>query len=229
MTDIQIRFYFDMKSLAQLGITLVVVFSALLSHSQRAFGQSDSTWIEQPQTRHVISIAPLGVVNKLRTSYYNIHEGYTIGGHLSYYYSGFQGIQANPQLRIHFGTRPHSAFYIMANAPFFAGKSMGWTETYTSGNGDVERYKYTDVRITSVGGGAALGYFAFLGNSKRFFIDTYLGAKISTYRQHDTRRVIFLNDGTSQEAGQRFLEGLSWYLVGPGSVFQGHFGIGWRL
>ena len=175
--------------------------------------KSDSTLSSGGKTQ-LISVAPIGLINKFRVKYERqINNDFTFGTYFNYYWGLYKGVRIDPIFRFYLGDEAPEGVYLQAKLvigyfknPFTYYNDQGvYQDGYWFGNG---------------GAGVNIGYQTLTGKSNNWVIDINVGFKIVSPVGNPND---YTYDGTDVNA----IENGIWYLTGPGSIFDGHIGIGY--
>jgi hypothetical protein len=163
-------------------LTLVALFLANFPTKAQEVPKDSSNYIGS----HIISIAPLGLIDKIRIRYeYVASKRMTYGAQASYYYDRvFTGFQLVAIARRYISRRSAPfGFYVMGQAGIAYHHATAYDGIYTRSNGgflSYPSYYYTNsYQVQSFGllTGIGLGYQRSFGKRKRIILDTYLGLK----------------------------------------------------
>ncbi|MFQ3575570.1 MAG: DUF3575 domain-containing protein [Cytophagales bacterium] len=170
----------------------------------------------------MIKFHPLWTFSKIRFQYENVrNERTTIGVLGSLHYAWFKGIQIGPQLRYYFGKHdaPKGA-YLQLQAQVF---SMQCTHTFFVNYANYQDEFTQTKRASGYGAGFGIGKQWLLGNHENIVIDLMFGLKYhripanAFFFSHTDKNGVYHEDDSPRNV---------WYVLGPGSIFNNHLGIG---
>lgn len=173
-------------------------------------GQNSASPDEEERPRTILSIAPLGIVNKFRFKGEFALTGWiSAGSQVSVYFGLYPGYQVSPFLRLYLPGNAPDGFYLQPFMGYYRHRTP--EITYTVGNnGEILQEVF---RIKGVGFGAVIGYQYLAGRSKNWAIDFNMGYK-------------------SFPAGLNRAYNLTdfiWYTTGPGSPISATFQVGYAF
>lgn len=166
----------------------------------------------------VISYAPAGFVNKIRfKSEFPVSSRVSTGAFVSLYYFTFRGPEVEPYLRWYVSEDYPEGFYVQlkASAGYYSSR-MEFTHMVSDSLTMTVKQTHS---FPAFGAGIAFGY-QYVTRKQRLF-DFFAGYKNVPFAGPDH---IFEN-GMAYRTDSDFL----WYAIGPGSYFNGHFGIGYSF
>jgi hypothetical protein len=166
----------------------------------------------------IFSYAPAGFVSKIRVKFeIPLNTTISTGTFFNLHYLFFKGPEAEPFVRFYHSDEYPEGFYsqIKLSAGFFSSR-MDYTHTFTDSTiSTIER----NSSFPGFGAGFAFGYQFLTRRSKHF--DFFLGFKYMPFLGKE----YMYSDGLLYKTEYDFY----WYLFGPGSRFNGHFGIGYSF
>ncbi|KAA9325313.1 hypothetical protein F0P96_20130 [Hymenobacter busanensis] len=186
---------------------------------------------------------PLGLINKVRgQAEVGLGRQFGLGLVGSYYYLGdVTGPKLEPYLRFYTSPKRFGhGFYVQGKVSFGRFTSTfnyDRTATVYRPDGFLEsitaEYELPITRrFDAVGGGAGVGYQFRAGRAHRVVIDVYAGLQYTPL----PRTVGSYSETVREPSGRRtvtewdaFDADVQWYLIGPGSVFNGMASIGYTL
>lgn len=218
----------------------------LLAATAPAVAQQTAPRPETSPVVFTLRVNPLGVLNKARGQAEITFGPVGVGVVGTHYYAGsFVGPKAELYGRFYTGRRLAEGFYVQAKAS--AGRyacrptydlalttydSRGFLKTL----GSETAVDLGERRFTSAGGGSGVGYQFRLGGGRRLVVDAYAGLQYLPLPADldDFARIVRTTrnpDGGRTEAAYTSTSDTSteWYLLGPGSVFNGMASIGYTF
>ena len=172
-----------------------------------------SSMVSMAQT-NVITLAPLGIVNKFRVKYEcKLTDNITVGAFANCYYGVYKGFRADPFIRIYTSGKAPQGFYLQAKACI---GSFSKNVQYSNST-DTTSIKRTWL---TYGGGMACGYQCLLGKSK-IPLDIMFGFAYSPFT---APRSIIVNESKLNTSDQ-----ILWGFTGPGSFLNASFEIGFAF
>ena len=187
--------------------TAILIFLAVNSFAQTPFENSV-----------IISYAPAGFVSKVRMkAEFPISEKYSTGAFLSLYYLFFKGPEAEPFVRMYLSDEYPEGFYtqLKLSGGYFS-SNMEFSHTFADSSVSSVKQNHS---FPGIGIGLAFGYQYITRKQKH--LDFFIGYKYMPFRGPDHVYV----QGVTHRTEYDFY----WYLIGPGSYFNGHFGIGYSF
>lgn len=166
----------------------------------------------------IFSYAPAGFVSKVRLKMeMPLNSTISAGTFLSLHYLFFKGPEAEPFIRFYHSDEWPEGFYsqVKISAGYFT-SSIKYTNI--APDSTIRNLEKTS-SFPGFGAGFAFGYQYLTRRSKHF--DFFLGFK---YMPFLGKEYIY-SDGLLYRTEYDFY----WYLLGPGSRFNGHFGIGYSF
>ncbi len=166
----------------------------------------------------VVTVAPLGLVNKFRVKYEQQmnSKDISLGTYLNIYYGYFEGARVDPFIRFYFFSENLRGLYLQL-------KVMGG---FFQSNLEYKYYGTVDTLSTkkmtgfsSFGGGPAVGYQWYIND--KIPVDAFVGFNLSKMSAPTS----ILRDNQKYELYDDAL----WYVTGPGSIFHFHVGIGFKF
>ena len=128
----------------------------------------------------------------------------------------FDGVRMDPFIRLYLGNEAPKGIYLQAKVVVgYLNNSLVYT--------DVDGNTIDGNWFASGGAGINIGYQALTGKSENWVIDINIGFKLVT--PVTGSKDITTSGGNNAYAAENAI----WYLSGPGSVFDGHIGIGYRF
>jgi hypothetical protein len=189
-------------------LLIFFILSSFASYSQSI----DDKFVHfNPSKNNNLTISPFGFINKIRLKYeLSTSNHLSIGGYFSGYYGSFKGFQIAPLMRYYLIDFAPEGFYIEGKILFSRYNVWDYEnkETYTN------PFLLHSFRSMGLGGG--IGYQYIAGRKNNLVVDFNLGLKIMS--PAFTRRSNIAKSG---------LDNLYYYTLGPGSLFDGHLGIGY--
>jgi len=138
---------------------------------------------------HIFTLAPLGLINKIRIRYeYVLSKRLTIGAQLSRYHDRtFPGWQLVNNFRYYFSSEPAPfGLYFMGQSGVIYHRTTAYEGIYSYNSGgwlySYQKYEYTsshEVKSFGLLSGIAIGYQGYLSKRKHWTIDVYAGVKKS--------------------------------------------------
>ncbi len=165
-----------------------------------------------------ITIAPLGLINKVRIKYENQlkWKDISVGLYGNVYYSYFKGVRLDPFIRFYFFSEETKGLYLQLK-PFF-GFFQNKLEYKNYGNVDTLSFtKFTS--YTTYGMGPAVGYQWFFNGN--LLLDIFVGFNYDKMVAPFT----ILKDNLQYD----LFDDAEWYITGPGSIFHFHVGLGYKF
>jgi len=167
--------------------------------------------------KQIFSVAPIGLINKFRVKYeIQLNNAFSTGSFFNYYWGLFKGVRMDPFVRLYLGDESPKGIYIQAK---FVVGYLNNSLVYTDINGN----KIDGDWFTNGGAGINVGYQTLTGKNENWVIDINIGFKLVTPVTGSQ------NITTSGGNDAYVAENAIWYLSGPGSIFDGHIGIGYRF
>jgi hypothetical protein len=165
-----------------------------------------------------ITIAPLGLVNKIRIKYENQLKWKEIsaGVYGNYYYTYFKGFRLDPFIRFYFFSDEPKGLYLQLKA-FFGVFQNDLEYKYYGTTDTLSLKKYSS--YTTYGGGPAVGYQWFIHNKTP--LDIFVGFNYDKMSAPST----LIKDNQKYD----LFDDAMWYITGPGSIFHLHIGIGFKF
>lgn len=166
----------------------------------------------------VVTVAPLGLVNKFRIKYEQQlnSKDISLGTYFNIYYGYFEGVRIDPFIRFYFFSENLKGLYLQL-------KMMGG---FFQSNLEYKCYRQVDTlstkKMTSfslLGGGPAVGYQWYIHG--KIPIDAFVGFNLSKMNAPTS----ILKDNQRYE----LYDDAFWYITGPGSIFHFHIGIGFKF
>lgn len=193
-------------------ITLMVFFSIWISAFSQYTNDVSDVQIEK-SPKNIITISPLGFINKARMKVERgIGNYFSVGVIGSYYYGVFPGYQISPFVRVYPTGEGLNGLYLYVKG-VYGNHSPIYQIT--------DPYQHSILRITnpfeSTGLGTGLGVQVLSGKNKSVAVDFSMGVKFMT-----PARYIF--DDYYVVTGA--LTNAVYYTTGPGSYFDGFIGVG---
>ena len=190
---------------------LLILFLVSLS----SFSQNGQEIKSSLYSRNIITVSPLGIVNKVRVKYERaLDKNFSIGTFLSYYYRRYNGLQIAPIGRFYFNNEAPNGFYIQLKA-LFSMHRRTFTFPNPLNGGTLYQYQHDFI---SYGGGFGLGYQILAGKNNNIVIDLGIGGKYMAVNKPDGNVLV----GNVYNA----IDNAIYYTTGPGSIFDGHVGVG---
>lgn len=195
-------------------ILIVLFISTTLSVvAQQRSEITDSTYVEEPEKyveknrKHLFTLAPLGLVQKVKVNYeYVLTSRTSIGINTAFYHTVMPGVQINPYFRLYFASKAPKGFYFQGQTGIYRHEIV---RDYFYNLDSKESWNKP---FGAVGLGAGVGHQWLTGRSKRFVITIMAGVKYYPMTFSSNNKVLYEDD--------------AWYLIGPGSVFNGTLAIG---
>jgi hypothetical protein len=194
-----------------------ILILTLLSLSWQAAGSSSKPDSVKIANRDLITLSPLGFVNKVRIKYeHSVAKKLSVGAYGSYYYGLYPGFKLEPFIRLY----DHSALnglYGQFNAGF------GWhTHEYTQkfqfdSLNHVSEITKGNVSWFSFGFGISAGYQFLAGKKASIPIDLSVGLEYYSMSDHADKVI-----PDSQTEG-------FWYITGPAAVITPRFSVGFTF
>lgn len=159
---------------------------------------------------NIFTFSPLGLINKVKVKYERpLDDNVTLGSFAAWYYGFYPGVQIAPIVRYYFGNKSVNRFYLQAKV-LFDYHNIRFSET-------------TDP-FFAVGGGFSIGYQFFASGDNFIALDIAIGLKLVIPASN-------ISTGSSGAYGFGNIVDpeLWWYVIGPGSVFDSLFSIGFAL
>lgn len=166
----------------------------------------------------VVTIAPLGFINKCRIKYENQLniKDISLGTYFNVYYFYFKGVRFDPFIRFYFFSDNLRGLYLQLK---------GVVGFYRN-NLEYKYYGTVDTLSTkkltnffSYGGGPAVGYQWIINN--KIPIDAFVGFNLN---KMDAPYSVLIDNRKYELYDDKL-----WYILGPGSIFHLHFGIGFMF
>jgi hypothetical protein len=175
------------------------------------------------QDKNVITFAPFGIINKLRFRYEHAVGGKSsLGAAVTGYhgiYGIFKGFKIEPAYRFYFSDQALDGLYLQGK--MIIGRYNAELDFVPTGNAFLVLPTVTEeTSFTSIGGGLNLGYQKAVGKNQKWVIDVNGGFKYCSFPAEYTDRF-----------GNIYfpLEKAPFYLLGPGSWWDGTVAIGYRF
>ena len=189
-------------------LLLTSLATAFAFQTVKAQEQTNNS-LAQPEKKHVLTISPFGLYNKVKIKYERVLTGrYTSGASLAQYYGVYPGTQFTAFSRLYFAQEAPSGLYGQAQVAVYHHK---YDTDYTR-----PELKNS---FTSGGAGLGLGYQWLSGKKKNIVVDIMGGFKL--YGMPERKEEIAVED--------EVVEALSWYTTGPGSYFNGTIAVGYAF
>lgn len=172
----------------------------------------------EPGSTIIFSYAPAGLVSKVRLkTEIPLNSNISSGTFISLHYLFFKGPEVEPFIRFYHSDAYPEGFYsqIKISAGYF---SSDIEYTNMAPDSTIRTLKKR-TSFPGFGAGFAFGYQYLTRKSRHF--DFFLGFK---YMPFLGKEYIY-SDGLLYRTEYDFY----WYLLGPGSRFNGHFGIGYSF
>jgi hypothetical protein len=172
--------------------------------------------------KQLITFAPMGFVDKLRLKYERTtSDNISYGTFLNVYYFNFKGIRLDPFVRFYPKGKAPKGVYIQGKAVVgifyskikYEYEQIIGTDTTTLASTESETF-------TTYGGGLGLGYQFIIGRSE-LPMDLFLGFQ---YSKFGAPASVIINNNRYET-----LDDATWYMTGPGSIFNMNFGIGFSF
>jgi hypothetical protein len=178
--------------------------------------------------KDVVGVSPLRLWNGLRIKYERVlTPKITCGGILTGYYGLYPGVQLAPVARFYFKGKAPEGFYLQAKivSGFFQSSYID-VVLDESGNPVKKRngdniYEDRKQLFSNFGAGIAAGYQFLWGTNNSWSVDINLGLKV-------VGNVPESNESDIWKI-QSFVDSITWYLTGPGSIVDGLISIGYRF
>lgn len=206
-------FHFTDKHKFQWLIIIQLLFSGVFPVVAQEH-PSTPNYVEEPEPyvvkgrKHVFTLAPFGLVQKIKLSYeYVLSEHTTLGVSTAVYYFLMPGVQINPFFRAYFSPKAPKGGYFQGQVGIYGHEIHADYSLFAVGPED-HWYK----PFGAAGAGFGLGYQWLTGRRKVFVINMMAGLKF--YPMSFSLNHPVLEDRES------------WYRLGPGSVFNGAIAIG---
>lgn len=196
--------------------TKAMTFSLLLLlfSSGVCLGQEEKT----DEKKHILTISPAGLVNKLRLKYeYQLKDKVSTGTFFSFRYANTSGFSIDPFVRYYFGAEAPEGLYLQGKLLF---SSYTREFDYYEEEGDwTTGYLFTkEQSFFNFGLGFGLGYQWVTGKKDNVVADVAIGIKIQTLPASVSE--VTINGQTG------YLATVDWYTTGPGSIFDGLLAVG---
>lgn len=166
----------------------------------------------------ILSYAPAGIVNKIRIkAEFPLSEKLSTGAFVSYHYAYFKGPVIEPFLRMYISDECPKGFYMQfkVSAGYYSSK-MEFIHIEADSTTTTIKQKHS---FPGFGAGLAFGYQYITRKGGLF--DFFVGYKLMPFLGPD-----FVN---YQNSVYRTEDDFTWYILGPGSRINCHFGIGYSF
>ena len=166
----------------------------------------------------IITFAPAGIINKIRAKYETtINTNVSVGSYFNIYFGTYSGLRLDPFVRFYpLGNAPKGLFAQAKVVAGFFNTNLNYTyESIT----DTITIK-SNRSFPTYGAGIAVGYQFLVGKHKMPF-DLYLGFQYAKFTAPKTT----MKDGVEYTTTDDF----NWYVIGPGSLFNANFGMGFSF
>ncbi|MCX7955215.1 MAG: hypothetical protein N3A01_08530 [Bacteroidales bacterium] len=173
----------------------------------------------QSQPIKVITVAPLGLVNKVRVKYesqLSENNCVTVGSFFNLYYGFYPGFRLDPFLRYYFFSEKLNNFYtiLKIGVGYFL---ADLTYQHITSTNDTLKYEKNNYKFFTYGLGVGLGYQWNI--AKNIIIDSFVNFNFFSF---NAPKLITLNN-----LEYKLIH--FWHTTGPGAIINAHIGIGFKL
>jgi hypothetical protein len=194
---------------------IIVLITSLFSlHSFSQYVNDGSAEIEKKMPKNVITISPLGFINKARLKVERgIGNYFSVGAIGSFYYGVFPGFQVAPFVRVYPQGEGLNGFYL-----YVKGIYGNHSPIYDVIDPYYQSVNRIENPFESTGIGTGLGIQVISGKNKSVAVDFSMGVKFMSPAS-------YVFDTNYYEISGAFTNAI-YYTTGPGSYFDGFVGVG---
>lgn len=167
-----------------------------------------------------LTIAPLGLINKVRLKYEKQageSSSLSYGGYFNFYYGLYPCVRIDLFVRYYFFSEKLNGFYLIVK-PGFGYFKTDLVYHYITDRNDTLEHKKQDYYFLTYGAGAGVGYQ--LNLVKNIILDSFITFNFFSFNPPKT----LLVDNKPYKLTDQL-----WTITGPGAVINLHLGIGFKF